>query len=62
MYGTQAMADDVGMTYEEYWDQIIKACYLDYENPVIEWEKTISSIEEISQKLSDMKIQYIHMV
>jgi leucyl aminopeptidase (aminopeptidase T) len=56
------MADDVGMTYEEYWDQIIKACYLDYENPVIEWEKTISSIEEISQKLSDMKIQYIHMV
>ncbi len=62
LYGTQAMADDVGMTYEEYWDQIIKACYLDYENPVIEWEKTISSIEEISQKLSDMKIQYIHMV
>jgi len=29
LYGTQNMADDVDMSLEEYWKQIIKACFLD---------------------------------
>ena len=34
LYGTSAMAKEAGMTLEEYWNQIIKGCYLDNPNPV----------------------------
>ena len=29
LYGTEAMAKEAGLNLEEYWEQIIKACYLD---------------------------------
>jgi aminopeptidase len=28
LYGTQSMADEAGLTLDEYWAQIIEACYL----------------------------------
>ncbi len=33
-YGTPGMAAEAGITIEEYWAQIIKACFLDEEDPV----------------------------
>ncbi len=62
LYGTPAMAEEVGMTLEEYRNQIIKACYLDEENPIENWKKTNMEIETIISKLNEMKIQKIHMV
>ncbi|HCB51101.1 TPA: hypothetical protein DEP21_00710 [Patescibacteria group bacterium] len=56
------MAEDVGMTLEDYWQQIIKACYLDFEDPIVEWKKTFSSIQTIIDKLNAMKIQTVHVV
>jgi aminopeptidase len=34
LYGTPAMAKEAGLSLKVYWDQIIKACYLDEEDPV----------------------------
>jgi len=28
LYGTQSMADEAGLTLEEYWEKIIEACFL----------------------------------
>ena len=61
VYGTPAMAQEVGMTLEEYRDQISKACYLDYENPIEQRTKTQSEIEHIIEKLNNLHIQKIHM-
>jgi aminopeptidase len=61
LYGTPAMAEDVGMSPEEYRDQIITACYLDYENPVQQREKTQSEIEIIRKRLTDLQIQKVHI-
>lgn len=52
LYGTQAMADEVGMSLKQYWAEIIKACFLDKANPIAEWEKTYKEIEGYRKKLN----------
>ena len=32
-YGSKEIAKEAGMTVEEYWDQIVKACFLDKKDP-----------------------------
>lgn len=61
LYGTQAMADEAKMSLEEYWEQIIKACYLDEVDPVVKWKQVFAQVESTRQKLSDMKIQKLHV-
>ena len=34
LYGTKAMAKEVGLTQKQYWEQIKKACFLNDKNPV----------------------------
>ncbi len=62
LYGTEAMAKEAGMTLEEYRDEIIKACYLDKEDPIAERKRVISAIEDIKHKLDEMKIERVHVV
>lgn len=61
LYGTPAMAKEVGLSEEEYWNQIIKACYLDHEDPVAKWNETIHRMEDIRHKLNDLHIQKVHI-
>ena len=34
LYGTPAMAKEAGLSEKVYWDQIIKACFLDEKSPI----------------------------
>jgi len=52
MYGTPAMAKEAGLSEKAYWDQIIKACYLDKKNPIAEWKKVYKEIEMYKNKLN----------
>jgi aminopeptidase len=61
MYGTPAMANDVGLTLEEYRNQIIQACYLDEADPIMKWKQTQKEIEHIIQSLNALKIQKVHL-
>jgi aminopeptidase len=61
MYGTPEMAKEVGMSIEEYWDQIIKACYLKNSNPVQKWRDTSSKIESYKDTLDEMCIDKLHV-
>lgn len=61
LYGTEAMAQEAGMSIEEYRNEIIKACYLDKEDPIAERKNTITSIEAIKQKLDGLKIERVHV-
>ncbi|MDA3855624.1 MAG: aminopeptidase [Candidatus Woesearchaeota archaeon] len=60
-YGTPAMAKEANLSLEEYWDEIIKACYLDKEDPVSEWKKIDAEIKRVSNELTDLKIQKVHV-
>lgn len=61
LYGTDAMAKEAGMSPRDYWKQIIKACYLNAEDPVKEWERINRTVQKTAQKLTDMNIQSVHM-
>jgi aminopeptidase len=61
LYGTQSMADEAGITLEEYWDQIIEACYLREDDPVSRWKQVQSEIEEIKNRLDALEIERLHI-
>ncbi|HBA44606.1 TPA: hypothetical protein DEG21_05535 [Patescibacteria group bacterium] len=44
---------------EEYWEEIIKSCFLDEIDPIAKWKEVFSEIEAIRQKLNKLKIQKV---
>lgn len=61
LYGTPSMAQEAGLSIEEYWEQIIEACYLREDDPVTKWKAVQREIEEIKDKLDDLKIETLHV-
>lgn len=61
LYGTDAGAKEAGMTGKEFWDQIIKACYLDTKDPVAEWKRINAIVQKTASKLTKMEIKSIHI-
>ena len=59
MYGTQAMAEDVGLSQEEFRNQIKKACFLDNTDPIQQWENVSRNIKKIKDWLNNLAIQWI---
>ncbi len=61
LFGTQSMADEAGISLEEYWEQIIEACYLRDADPVARWRKVQAEIEEIKDRLDALQIETLHV-
>lgn len=61
LWGVEAKAKEVGLSLRDYWQQIIKACFLDEADPVAKWREIIKSQEAIKQTLNDMRIEYVLM-
>lgn len=60
MYGTDQTAAEAGMSSKVFWDQIIKACYLDHKNPVAEWHRIDRTVSKTAKKLTEMLIKELH--
>ncbi|HVM73284.1 MAG TPA: aminopeptidase [Candidatus Paceibacterota bacterium] len=52
LYGTPAMAHEAGLSLDEYWSQIIKACYLDEIKPIAKWKDTYKKLERYRKALN----------
>ena len=61
LYGTGAMAKEAKMSEKEYWNQIIKACYLNEPNPIKKWKDTYKKIALYQKKLNDLNIDKLHI-
>ncbi len=61
MYGTQAMADEVGMSLEAYWAEIVKACYLDEPKPAEKWKTLYTELYKIKDRLDALPIERLHI-
>jgi aminopeptidase len=63
MYGTPAMAKEAGHSLKEYWNQIIKACFLDEKNPIKKWKEVYKEIEMYKMRLNKLspKIDKLHV-
>lgn len=61
LYGTEAMAKEAGMGEKAFWNQIIKACFLDKRDPIKEWQKVFNMIYSFERKLNKMPIDKLHI-
>jgi aminopeptidase len=62
LWATPAKAAIVGLSLKEYWEQIIKACYLDASDPVTEWRSLAQMQKKIKDTLNEMPIDKLHIV
>lgn len=60
-FATEHEANDAGMSLEEYWGQIITACYLDLDDPIGRWKEIFSEQERLKKTLDAMKIEKLHI-
>lgn len=61
LYGTPEMAAEVKMSQQEYWKQIIHACFLDQAEPIKKWKEISKQIHIYQTKLNKLKIQSLHV-
>ncbi len=61
LYGTNAMAKEARLTLKEYWDQIIKACFLDEKDPVAHWKKVTKEVDRLKDKLNSLDIDHLRV-
>lgn len=62
VFGTSGMAKEAGLSLREYWEQIIKACFLNEEDPIKKWQDVFEKMEKIKIKLNQLSIKKIHVV
>lgn len=61
LWGDQAKAKMVDLSLEEYWQQIIQACFLDATDPIKHWHEVFYLQEEIKTKLNQLEIEELHL-
>ena len=61
LWGTEAMAAEAEMSLEEYWQQIIKACFLDDPDPIARWRETGEQIDRFKNWLDSLPIDRMHI-
>lgn len=61
LYGTEAMAKEANLTLEQYWKQIIEACFLDKDNPIEHWRNAFTEVERVRTKLNDLAIESVRV-
>jgi len=61
LFATPAMAKEVGLSLEEYWQQIIEACFLTKNKPIVKWREVQKKIQSIKQWLNNLKIISVHI-
>jgi aminopeptidase len=61
LYGTPAMAAEAGLGAEEYWEQIIHACFLDSDDPLARWREVGARLERTRERLDALRIEALHV-
>lgn len=61
LWGVEAKAKIVGLSLEDYWQQIIKACFLDQADPIEEWRKVKKLQQQLRDKLNALSIERVHI-
>ncbi len=58
---TEELAKNAGLSIKEYTDQIIKACYLDYEEPEKKWQEIFENAKQIKEFLNSLQMETLHL-
>jgi aminopeptidase len=61
LYGTEAMAAEAEMGVEQYWEQIVHACFLDEQDPIARWREIGRTLEHNRERLDALDIERVHV-
>ena len=61
LYPTPAMAAEAHITLRQAWQQVIKACFLNYQNPVKKWQQVQKKSDQIRKKLNKLEIVKVNV-
>jgi aminopeptidase len=61
LYGTPAMAAEAGLSEEQYWQQIIEACFLDDHRAIARWRSVSTQIGEYIARLDALPIERLRV-
>lgn len=61
LYGTEAMAREANLSLEEYWEQIIRACFLNNPNPIAKWKEVYGEIRHVKEALDNLPIHSVRV-
>ncbi len=61
LYPTQELADNAGMSLEEYHQQIVRAVYLDRHDPALVWQGIFETSTRVKKWLNSMEVDYFHV-
>ncbi|HOP48419.1 MAG TPA: aminopeptidase [Desulfobacteraceae bacterium] len=60
-FPTDELAKQAGLSIEDYSEQIIRACYLDRQDPVKAWKGIYKDAMSIKNWLNSMDVKYFHV-
>lgn len=60
-YATPAMAQEAQMSHKAYWNEIIRACYLDQSDPVTKWKEVSRQQQKVMAWLNGLKIETLRI-
>jgi aminopeptidase len=58
---TPELAKEAKITLKGYTEQIVRACYLDRDNPVLEWNSIYRHVGNIKKWLNSLEVKYLHI-
>jgi aminopeptidase len=58
---TEELANQARMPHDEYAQQIIKACYLDFDDPISQWQKILTEVRNIKKWLNSLAMKSVHI-
>ena len=61
LYGTEGTAKEAGLTIDEYWEQIRRACFLDEADPIGKWRSVSTQMNAILEHLNEIPIDKINV-
>lgn len=61
LLATPELAKNAGIDEQSYWDQIVRACYLDHPDPVGKWQEIFDQARDIKNALNSLHIDQLHV-
>lgn len=62
VFPTKAMAEEAGLSLEEYRDEVWKACFLDKEKPAEHWQKVLEQATQTKEWLNRLDVKRFHLL
>ncbi|MGL1864080.1 MAG: aminopeptidase [Pseudodesulfovibrio sp.] len=61
IYPTKALAESAGLSMDEFKAQVVKACFLDADNPPAKWAEIFDEAEKVKEWLNNLDIEHINV-